>query len=93
MASSTLPNQPVRFTIDRTSTFLDSQARLGTVTLSGHPPVPTPHYLAPTSRGSVPHLTPDMMLDHTAIRGVYAGFEDCEPRTPSASIAALTLIA
>jgi hypothetical protein len=37
---------------------------------------PLPAYLATTSRGSVPHLTPDNIQSHTAIQSVHVGLED-----------------
>ena len=54
------------------------EARLGCLSLPGRKPINTPHYVAVTSRGAVPHLAPDMVKDHTAIEGVYVPLEDCE---------------
>ena len=54
------------------------RARLGHLEQNGRMPVSTPHYIGVTSRGVVPHLTPDMMLDNTSIKGVYTAFEDCK---------------
>lgn len=39
--------------------------------------IDTPAFIAPTSRGVVPHLSHDNLRDHTDIRGVYAALEDC----------------
>jgi queuine tRNA-ribosyltransferase accessory subunit len=51
--------------------------RLGNLALSGRHTIQTPHYLAATSRGVVPHLAPDVQASHTQIDGVYIGLEDC----------------
>lgn len=53
--------------------------RLGTLSMRGRSTVQTPHYLALSSRGAVPHISQDMMQDHTAIMGIYSALEDCEP--------------
>ncbi len=53
-------------------------ARLGYLNLPGRKPINTPHHLAVTSRGVVPHLAHDMFRDHTSIEGVYVALEDCE---------------
>ncbi len=55
-----------------------SEPRLGTLSLRGRKTIDTPHYVALSSRGAVPHLTQDMMRDNTAISGIYAALEDCE---------------
>ena len=51
--------------------------RLGRlITGSGHV-FDTPAFIAPSSRGAVPHLSPDSLRNCTKIKGVYAAFEDC----------------
>lgn len=52
--------------------------RLGQLVWSGRSPINTPHYVAATSRGIVPHLSHDTMQKHTSIRGVYVALEDCK---------------
>ncbi|KAK5137704.1 hypothetical protein LTR08_007275 [Meristemomyces frigidus] len=52
--------------------------RLGRLALPGRKPIATPHYLATTSRGVVPHLTQDTFVSATNINGVYVGLEDCK---------------
>jgi len=37
---------------------------------------PFPTYIATTSRGSIPHLTPDNIQSYTAIQSVHVGLED-----------------
>ncbi|RMJ27679.1 hypothetical protein PHISP_01464 [Aspergillus sp. HF37] len=41
--------------------------RLGQLAIAGAKPVRTPHYLPLTSRGALPHLSHDIVRDHTAI--------------------------
>jgi hypothetical protein len=51
-------------------------ARLGQlITRSGK--IQTPNFIAPSSRGVVPHLSQDNLRDHTKIPGVYVAVEDC----------------
>ena len=52
--------------------------RLGRLTFQGRNPIQTPHYVAVSSRGAVPHLSQDMTRDNTSIRAIYAAVEDCE---------------
>ena len=52
--------------------------RLGTIALKGRAPLPTPHYLALSSRGAVPHLSQDVMRKHTDIKAVHVALEDCK---------------
>ena len=52
-------------------------ARLGNLTFPKRKPLPTPNYIALTSRGVVPHLAQDMMRDQTSIGSVYTALEDC----------------
>lgn len=56
---------------------LGNESRLGTLEYPNKPPLPTPHYFSISSRGCVPHLTPDMMRDATSIKALYSAFEDC----------------
>lgn len=62
----------------------DVGARLGRLTMPSRTALDTPHYVALTSRGVVPHLTPDNTLSETHINGVYVALEDC--KTPVGSI-------
>lgn len=52
--------------------------RLGRLTLPNRHAIETPHYLASTSRGVVPHITPDTFRHSTRISGVHLALEDCE---------------
>lgn len=53
-------------------------ARLGRLALPGRRILDTPHYLANTSRGVVPHITQDTFARDTNINGLYIALEDCE---------------
>jgi len=52
-------------------------ARLGRLTLPQRPAVDTPNFFAITSRGVVPHLTPDTIANYASFPGVYVAMEDC----------------
>lgn len=52
-------------------------ARLGQLCIPGRKLIDTPHYLAVSSRGTVPHLSQDTMRGSSSIKGIYAGLEDC----------------
>ena len=52
--------------------------RSGTLRLPGRKPIDTPHYVAITSRGAVPHISQDNLAKQTNIGGVYVALEDCE---------------
>ena len=52
--------------------------RLGTIAFKGRAPLQTPHYIALSSRGAVPHLSQDVMRKYTSIRGVHVALEDCK---------------
>lgn len=60
--------------------------RLGRLACQGRNSIETPHYLAITSRGSVPHLSQDVVNENTAINGVYTALEDCESLTYRISV-------
>ncbi len=51
--------------------------RLGCLRLAGRQVLETPHFLAITSRGVVPHITQDSFAGATGISGVYVPLEDC----------------
>ena len=61
-----------------TQTLSRLSPRLGSLTLPNRKAIDTPHYLAITSRGAVPHISQDTFTRDTNIAGVYAGLEDCE---------------
>jgi queuine tRNA-ribosyltransferase subunit QTRTD1 len=52
--------------------------RLGRLKFEGRNELNTPNFIALTSRGAVPHMTPDVVAKHTDIRGMHMALEDCE---------------
>ncbi|KIH86629.1 tRNA-guanine transglycosylase family protein [Sporothrix brasiliensis 5110] len=50
--------------------------RLGTLVLPGRTPVPTPNFFPVTSRGAVPHVTPDNAVRTGLVNGAYFALED-----------------
>ena len=52
--------------------------RLGQLLRHGRTLLQTPHYIAPTSRGVVPHISHDVLQRHSSIRGAYIALEDCQ---------------
>lgn len=65
------------FTIQKST---DSQPgpRLGRLCLPGRKAIDTPHYIAISSRGAVPHLSQDTFAKQTHINGIYVALEDCK---------------
>lgn len=53
-------------------------ARLGRLSIPGRKPIETPSYTAVTSRGALPHLTPDNVRQYTNLGAAYMALEDCE---------------
>jgi hypothetical protein len=52
--------------------------RLGQLVLPSRPALQTPHYLAITSRGPIPHISQDNEIRHTDVKGIYVAYEDCQ---------------
>ena len=52
--------------------------RTGRLSFPGRATIDTPHYVAVSSRGAVPHISQDMIKSNTDIKSVYTGLEDCE---------------
>ncbi|PHH69431.1 hypothetical protein CDD82_7772 [Ophiocordyceps australis] len=50
--------------------------RLGRVAFPGRRAIDTPSFIAVTSRGAVPHLTPDNLAQHTSVGAAYMALED-----------------
>ncbi|KAK0324575.1 hypothetical protein LTR82_004280 [Friedmanniomyces endolithicus] len=57
--------------------------RLGRIAILGRKVMETPHFLAGTSRGAVPHITQDTFARDTSIGAVYVALEDFIERAPS----------
>lgn len=54
-----------------------TSARLGLFQRHDRTSIASPHYVAISSRGAVPHLSQDVMAKHTDLKGVYLALEDC----------------
>jgi len=58
-------------------------ARLGKLALGGRKTViDTPNFIASTSRGVIPHITPDNVSKHLHTGGAYMALEDCKSSHP-----------
>ncbi|KAK6352555.1 hypothetical protein TWF730_009379 [Orbilia blumenaviensis] len=57
-------------------------ARTGVLNLSKGFTMQTPNFLAPTSRGVVPHLSPDNLEKNTGVEGVFVALEDFIEKAP-----------
>ena len=53
--------------------------RLGRLCVQGRKDLETPNFMAVTSRGVVPHITPDILSANTQVGGVHMALEDCKP--------------
>lgn len=75
METKQLPDLPTEmsFILRRSEPF-----RLGQIILRQHDPISTPSFVAATSRGVIPHITPDVVSRSTRIPAVYIGLEDCK---------------
>lgn len=51
--------------------------RLGRLAFLGRRPIDTPNYTAVSSRGAVPHLTPDNVRKYASFGATYMALEDC----------------
>ena len=75
---SLLPDEMLSFNILKSAGPSTVSPRLGTLMVPRRKPVDTPHFIALTSRGAVPHLSQDTLRDNTSVKGVYLALEDCE---------------
>lgn len=75
--TTALPGEMLSFVL-RQGEFSKAGLRLGQLTLQGRTSLPTPTFIATTSRGVIPHVSQDVMLKLTKIPAVYLGLEDCE---------------
>ncbi|KAI5799253.1 tRNA-guanine transglycosylase family protein [Peziza echinospora] len=60
----------------------ESGPRLGRMVVNTSYSLDTPTFIAPTSRGTVPHLSHDTLRTHTPIKGVYVALEDFVEKNP-----------
>ncbi|KAK3308931.1 tRNA-guanine(15) transglycosylase-like protein [Chaetomium strumarium] len=73
-----LESETMRFEILKTA-LKDgggATARLGRLAFAGRLPIDTPNFIAVTSRGTLPHLTPDNVDKHLQVSGAYLALED-----------------
>jgi queuine tRNA-ribosyltransferase subunit QTRTD1 len=75
MTSDTEEN--MRFDLLKAGLADGAGARLGKLAFSGGRTVETPNFFAITSRGAVPHVTPDNLSKHVPVPGTYIALEDC----------------
>jgi len=75
---SRLPTEMLSFTLTQLKLSPRTNLRLGTLLGQGRPPITTPHYVVPTSRGIVPHLSHDIMQRQTSISMAHVALEDCK---------------
>ena len=73
---SELPDEMLSFVLAQREA-VNIGPRLGRLITRSRTPLQTPHYVANTSRGVVPHISHDVLRKHTWIRGVYIALEDC----------------
>ena len=52
--------------------------RLGRLVVQGRKELETPGFMAVSSRGVVPHISPDVLAANTQIGGVHMALEDCK---------------
>ncbi|KAI1848683.1 hypothetical protein JX266_005542 [Neoarthrinium moseri] len=64
------------FRVLKPATSDGALARLGRLELPGRKSLDTPNFFGVTSRGAIPHLTPDTILKYTQTNGVYMALED-----------------
>ncbi|QDS68556.1 hypothetical protein FKW77_000074 [Venturia effusa] len=76
---SFLPEEMIAFTL---SSMSRSGPRLGQLALRGRATIKTPHYIANTSRGVVPHVSQDNLTKYCNINGLYVGLEDFVEKQP-----------
>lgn len=74
---SRLPPEMLAFTLKQASSSVIGP-RVGQLLRHRRAAINTPHYVATTSRGAVPHVTPDVLARSTAVSAVYMPLEDCE---------------
>jgi queuine tRNA-ribosyltransferase subunit QTRTD1 len=75
---SKLRDEMLSFSIVKSAAPNTVGPRLGSLIIPRRKPIQTPHYLALTSRGVIPHISQDTLRDNTDVKGVYLALEDCE---------------
>lgn len=76
-SSTSLQDSMLKFTLEHLHSS-NVGPRLGQLLCGHRKAIETPHYVAITSRGVVPHLSHDTLQKHTAVSSIYLGLEDCK---------------
>ncbi|KIW18202.1 hypothetical protein PV08_02490 [Exophiala spinifera] len=75
------PDEMLRFILQH-GAVSELGARLGQLTIHDKPVIHTPHYIVPTSRGAIPHVSQDILRKHTRISAAYVSLEDFIEKLP-----------
>lgn len=80
-----MPPEMIEFTLLKTKGAL--APRLGRISLAERKLIQTPAFIGNTSRGVIPHISPDSFRKSVDVNGVYVPLEDCvcfshAPRLP-----------
>lgn len=73
-----LESEAMRFELLKAVAKDGAAARLGRLAAAGRTPIDTPNFIAMTSRGTLPHITPENVSRHLQVTGTYMALEDCE---------------
>ncbi|KKY28112.1 putative trna-guanine transglycosylase family protein [Diplodia seriata] len=85
-----LPDEMLNFEILKPAATL--APRLGRLSVPGRTTFNTPHYIALTSRGVVPHLAPDVLKKHTDLNSFYIALEDSSAANTNSTISIHTAV-
>ncbi|AEO62528.1 uncharacterized protein THITE_2106788 [Thermothielavioides terrestris NRRL 8126] len=66
----------MRFELLQTALRDGAAARLGRLAFTGRRAIDTPNFIGVTSRGALPHLTPDNVVRHLQTSGAFMALED-----------------
>lgn len=83
-----LPPEMMEYVLLKTKGAL--APRLGRISLAGRKSIPTPGFIGNTSRGVIPHISPDTFRKSVDLNGVYIPLEDCMYHHPTAYDTLLT---
>ncbi|OTB18155.1 hypothetical protein K445DRAFT_347192 [Daldinia sp. EC12] len=80
MAESSSDNN-VMFNVLKTIAVEGGMPRAGRLSLPKRKPIDTPNYIGLSSRGAIPHMTPDVISKHVELNGSYMALEDFVERS------------
>ncbi|KAL9128722.1 MAG: hypothetical protein Q9217_002655 [Psora testacea] len=84
MATTNPAKAPKQIPFEVNSLSADNNGyRLGHLNFPRRAPIDTPHYVAVSSRGAIPHISQDVMRDNTRMKGMYTALEDYIEKAPS----------